>query len=69
MSTINNIDDQDLNLASSYSSKTNLVNGTASDNRGIQSMQSKDNYKFAHFAESKEMEEGIERILGDNSIQ
>lgn len=69
MNTTGNGNTQETKWINSHSSNINIgIESGVTDNKNIQSSQSNNKYQFAHFASNKEMEEGIERILGDNSF-
>lgn len=69
MNTTGNYISKETDEVNSQYSKINVgSHGTLTDNNSIRNLQSANSYQFARFADSKEMEEGIERILGDNSF-
>lgn len=70
MNTINNDnnhENKDINLDSSNAGAE--FSNLSTDYKSVQNLQTSNKYQYAHFADSKEMEEGIERILKDNIIE
>lgn len=69
MNTTDNYINKETHEVNSQYSKINVgSHGTLTDNNSLRNLQSANTYQFVRFADSKEMEEGIERILGDNSF-